>query len=51
MAYMPAISGNIVFKNNRTAKKTGQLVVEKLINKKSPGITQGELSGLLKSNP
>ncbi len=41
--FMPAVSGHHPFKNKSLAKKTGKLVVTKIINNKSPSISAEEI--------
>ncbi|MBN2519098.1 MAG: DUF4907 domain-containing protein [Bacteroidales bacterium] len=41
--YIPAIEGNYAFPNKSSAKKTGLLVIGKLIKNESPNITKEEL--------
>jgi len=45
--YMPAINGQVVFKNKYTARKTGRLVIKKLQKNQSPGITVTELNSIV----
>lgn len=46
--YMPGISGHVAFKNKNSARKTGQLVVKKFREKRSPAINIGELNSIIK---
>jgi hypothetical protein len=46
--YMPGISGHVAFKNKSSARKTGQLVVKKFREKRSPAINIGELNSIIK---
>jgi hypothetical protein len=48
--YMPGVSGQVAFTDKRLAQKTGRMIVKKLQNNKSPGITKDELDSLLKNN-
>jgi hypothetical protein len=45
---MPGISGQVVFANKISARKTGQLVVKKLRSKKSPAVNIHELNSIIK---
>ena len=45
--YIPAIEGNHPFPDKLSAKKTGQIVLKKLVNKESPGITKEELMNII----
>jgi hypothetical protein len=45
--FIPGVSGQIVFKDKSSARKTGSLVVKKLENKQMPTITQHELDSIL----
>jgi hypothetical protein len=47
--YMPGISGQIAFQNKNSARKTGQLVVKKLMKKKLPAINTEELNSIIKN--
>jgi hypothetical protein len=44
--FIPAISGHHPFENSIVAKKTGLLVVKKLVDKKSPRISEEEVISL-----
>lgn len=46
--YIPAIEGQVPFRDKRSAKKTGRLVIKKIRNHKSPAITKEELESLVK---
>jgi hypothetical protein len=41
--FIPALSGQHPFKNEAQAKKTGKLVVKRIINKKSPYVSPEEV--------
>jgi hypothetical protein len=45
---MPAFEGNIPFKNKQQAKKTGELVVDKLRAHKVPSVSREELRSIIK---
>ncbi len=47
--YVPGTTGKVTFRYKCSAKKTGHLVVKKLKNKHSPGITRDELINLFKN--
>jgi hypothetical protein len=47
--FMPAVEGQVPFKDKRSAKKTGRLVVKKIRNHKLPAVTKEELNSLLKN--
>jgi hypothetical protein len=47
--YMPVVDGQVAFVNKCSARKTGSLVVKKLQNNQSPGITRDELNSFLKN--
>ena len=44
--YIPAIQGNTAFKDKRSAKKTGRLVISKLRHHQIPAVSQEELKEL-----
>jgi hypothetical protein len=46
--YMPAVSGQVAFINRKSARETALLVVKKLKNKQSPGISSGELRSIVR---
>jgi len=46
--YMPAIEGQAPFKDKRSARKTGRLVIRKIKNHKSPAVTKEELRSVIK---
>lgn len=46
--YMPAVDGQVPFKDKRSAKKTGRLVVKKIRNHKLPAVTKEELESVIK---
>ena len=46
--YMPAVEGQVPFKDKRSAKKTGRLVVKKIRNHKLPAVTKEELESVIK---
>jgi hypothetical protein len=45
--YMPAVNGQVAFAKRKSARKTADLVVKKLRNKQSPGISSGELRSIV----
>jgi len=45
---MPGISGQVAFENKNSARKTGQLVVKKIKNKKPPAVNIDELNSIIK---
>jgi hypothetical protein len=45
--YMPGLQGKIAFSDRGTAKKTGQLVIEKMKRNELPAITKEELDSIL----
>jgi hypothetical protein len=45
--YMPAVSGQVAFINRKSARETAILVVKKLKNKQSPGISSDELRSIV----
>ena len=47
--YVPGTDGKVTFRCKCSAKKIGHLVVKKLRNKHSPGITRDELINLFKN--
>ena len=47
--YMPAIRGQVAFRDKYLASKTGSLVIKKLQNNQSPGITIDELNSINKN--
>ena len=44
--YMPAVEGQVPFKDKRSAKKTGGLVIIKIRNHKSPAVTREEIKSI-----
>ena len=46
--YMPGISGQVAFENKNSARKTGQLVVKKIKNKKPPAVNIDKLNSIIK---
>jgi hypothetical protein len=44
--YIPAIEGQRPFSTKLLAEKTGRLVINKLRNNKSPGLTVGEINSI-----
>lgn len=44
--YMPAVDGQVPFKDKRSAKKTGRLVVKKIRNHKLPAVTREEIKSI-----
>jgi hypothetical protein len=46
--FIPAIEGQVPFRDKQSAKKTGRLVVKKLKNHKVPSVTREELKSILK---
>ncbi len=45
--FMPAFEGQIAFKDKRSARMTGKLVLKKLRKHQSPAITKEEMESLL----
>jgi len=45
--YIPAVEGQQPFRDKRTARKTGKLVIRKLKNHKIPSVTKEELKEIL----
>jgi len=45
--YMPVVEGQVPFSTRRTARKTGELVVEKIRNHESPVLTREELEAIV----
>ena len=45
--YMPAVEGQVPFKDKRSAKKTGRLVVKKIRNHKLPAVTKEEIEAII----
>ena len=45
--YMPAVEGQVPFKDKRSAKKTGRLVIKKIRNHKSPAVTKEEIRAII----
>lgn len=45
--YMPAIEGQIPFRDKQAARKTGKLVIKKLKKGQVPSVTKGELENLI----
>ncbi len=46
--YMPAVEGQVPFKDKISAKKTGRLVVKKIRNHKLPAVTRDEIQSIIK---
>jgi hypothetical protein len=46
--YMPAVEGQEPFRDKRSARKTGRLVIRKIKNHKSPAVTKEELRSVIK---
>jgi len=46
--FMPAIGGEVPFPDKNTAKKTGNLVVKKIRNHKTPAVTKEEIESIIK---
>jgi hypothetical protein len=46
--FMPVIKGQVAFTDRKSARKTADLVVKKLRNKVSPGISIDELKAIVK---
>lgn len=46
--YIPAVEGQVPFKEKKSAKKTGKLVVKKIRNHESPAVTKEELESVIK---
>jgi hypothetical protein len=44
--FIPAIQGNKVFINKEDAEKTSQLVVQKILHRKIPAVSKGEIDSL-----
>lgn len=49
--FMPAVEGQIAFKDKRSARMTGKLVIKKLRKHQSPAITKEEMESLLTPKP
>jgi uncharacterized membrane protein SpoIIM required for sporulation len=47
--YMPAVNGQITFRDKNAARKTGQLVVKKIREKRLPTININEINAIIKS--
>lgn len=45
--YMPAVEGQVPFKDKRSAKKTGRLVIKKIRNHKLPAVTKEEIEAII----
>jgi Domain of unknown function (DUF4907) len=45
--YMPALEGQVPFRNKNSARKTGRLVIKKIKNRKSPAITPEEIKSII----
>jgi len=45
--FIPAIEGQVPFSDKRSARKTGKLVISKLMRQKSPTVTKEELNEIL----
>jgi len=45
--FIPAIEGEVPFSDKRSARKTGKLVISKLMRQKSPTVTKEELERIL----
>jgi len=45
--YIPSVAGEVPFKDRKSARKTGRLVVKKIRNQKSPAVTREELKSVL----
>ena len=45
--YMPAVEGQVPFKDKRSAKKTGKLVIMKIRNHKLPAVTLEEIEAII----
>jgi methylase of polypeptide subunit release factors len=48
--FIPALEGQVPFGDKESARKTARLVVDKLKNHKSPGITREELNSIINKN-
>ncbi len=46
--FIPAIEGQVPFRDRQSARKTGKLVVRKLKNHKIPSVTKEELESILR---
>jgi hypothetical protein len=44
--YMPALEGEIPFKDKRSARKTGRLVIRKIRNHELPAVTREEIKSI-----
>jgi hypothetical protein len=44
--FIPAIKGQYPFRDKRSAKKTGRLVIRKIKNHKSPAVTKAEIKSI-----
>ena len=45
--YMPAVEGQVPFRDKISARKTGRLVVKKIRNHESPAVTKEELESVI----
>jgi hypothetical protein len=46
--YIPAVEGQVPFRDKQSARNTGRLVIKKIRKHKSPAITKQELESLIK---
>jgi hypothetical protein len=47
--FIPAVEGQVAFKDKQSARKTGRLVIKKLKNHNTPAVTKEELKSILKN--
>jgi hypothetical protein len=47
--YIPALPGQIPFKDKKSARITGRLVIKKIRNHQSPALTQDEIKSILRN--
>ena len=47
--YIPAVEGQEPFKDKRSARKTGRLVIKKIRNHNSPAVTREELKSIIRN--
>jgi hypothetical protein len=45
---IPSVSGQVSFRDKKSARRTGNLVARKLKNHQSPGITRNDLESIIK---
>jgi len=46
--FIPSVSGQVAFKDKKSARKTGHMVAKKLHNHQSPRITRNDLESIIK---